>query len=137
MFKDEKRGRREHPSNLLQGFTEVVNESGLKDLGFMGAKFTWERSRGSHTWVQERLDKGLANQSWCQFFPLADVRMIEVATSDYLPLYLQLNKQVYRKKKRSALNIHGWGEGVFASDNVWVTGSSMFGNYGESEIMWY
>lgn len=54
----------EHPHNLREGFTATVHDCGLCDLGFVGEKFTWERSRGQHNWVQERLDRGLANQGW-------------------------------------------------------------------------
>lgn len=57
MFRDEKRGSRAHSSGLLQGFTEVVNECGLRYMGFVGDKFTWEKSMGKHNWIQERLDR--------------------------------------------------------------------------------
>lgn len=48
MYSDEKRGGREQPCYLLEGFTETVQECGLHDLGFVGKKFTWERSGGQH-----------------------------------------------------------------------------------------
>lgn len=92
MLTTEERGGREQPMSLLQGFSEKVNDRGLQDLGFIGEKFTWERSRGQHNWVQERLDRGLPTQEWCQLFPSAEVRVIEVATSDHLPIFLHLNK---------------------------------------------
>ena len=31
-------------------------------------QFTWERSRGSPNWVEEKLDKGLANGNWHELF---------------------------------------------------------------------
>ncbi|XP_074336652.1 uncharacterized protein LOC141673815 [Apium graveolens] len=92
---DEKRGGRRHPYNLLMEFTEVLNECGLHDLGFVGEKFTWERGRGQQHWVQERLDRGVTTQSWRDIFPLAEVQTIEVSTSGHLPLYPNLMKQVY------------------------------------------
>lgn len=54
---------KEHPQNLLLGFTETVNVCGLVDLGFVGEKFTWEKLRGKHNWIQERLERALATQS--------------------------------------------------------------------------
>lgn len=54
MYRDEKRGGREHPSNLLMGFTDTIHDCGLRDLGYVGEKFTWERSRGQANWIQER-----------------------------------------------------------------------------------
>lgn len=65
----------------------------------LGEQFTCERSRGKYNWVQERLDRGLASREWCDLFLYAKVRVLEVVTSDHLPLYLQLNKQVYRPKE--------------------------------------
>lgn len=74
----------------------------------MGEKFTWEKSRGRCNWVQERLDRGLASQSWCNLFPQAEIRVMEVATSDHLPLSLHLNKQVYRRKERRFRFENSW-----------------------------
>ncbi|XP_074378461.1 uncharacterized protein LOC141719998 [Apium graveolens] len=108
MSADEKRGGRPQPYNLLQGFTEVVDACGLTDLGFIGEKYMWEKSRGSCNWVQERLDRGLATQDWCNLFPQAEVQVLEVATSDHLPLYLQLNKKVYRRKERRFRFENSW-----------------------------
>lgn len=78
MYKEEKIGGNQHPTRLLHGFTDVVNECGLQDLGFIGDKFTWEKSRETPNWIQERLERGLANREWCQSFPLAEVRVLEV-----------------------------------------------------------
>lgn len=51
MHIDEKQGGQRHPRLLLDGFSEVVMECGLLDLGFTGDKYTWERSRGTEQWV--------------------------------------------------------------------------------------
>lgn len=100
---DEKRGGRKHPRYLLEGFNRTLVECGLSDLGYEGEKFTWERSRGSERWVQERLDRALATKDWIEWFPEAEIRILEVSTSDHLPLRLLLNKQVYRPKERRFL----------------------------------
>lgn len=65
------------------------------DLGFTGTKFTWERKRGTSRWIQERLDRGLANQQWRDMFSDAEVTVLDVSSSDHLPLSLKLNKQMY------------------------------------------
>ncbi|XP_074371315.1 uncharacterized protein LOC141712322 [Apium graveolens] len=115
MLADEKRGGREHPRRCLYGFTDTITDCGLVDLGFVGEKYTWERSRGIENWVQERLDRGLANQEWCNIFPAAEVRVLEIATSDHLPLYLQLNKQVYVPRNKR-----------FKFENVWLREKECF-----------
>ena len=61
---------------LLEGFKEAVHESGPSDLGYIGSgnEFTWKKSERYLTWVQKRLDRGLANlrmeknlsSSYCQ-----------------------------------------------------------------------
>lgn len=95
---EEKRGGNRQPRALLTGFSETILECGLEDLGFRGDIFTWERARGTERWVQERLDRGLSMKKWREMFPAAEVHIHEVSTSDHLPLFLQLNRQVYPQK---------------------------------------
>lgn len=108
MVADEKQGGRPHPRALLEGFTEVVNECQLLGLGYTGTKFTWEKSRGTERWIQERLDRGLANQQCRDLFPAAET-VLEVTTSDHLPLSLQLNKQIYVPRRPR-----------FRFENMWI-----------------
>lgn len=42
MFGDEKRGVRDHPRSCLSGFVETKTDCGLRDLGFIGEKYSWE-----------------------------------------------------------------------------------------------
>lgn len=109
MYAHEKRGRRGHSNAMLEGFRETVNDCQLNDLGFTGNEFTWERFRGSEAWVQERLDRGLANSQWQHLFPNAEVKVLEVSTSDHLPLFLELNRMMYVQKARR-----------FRFENVWI-----------------
>lgn len=66
-------------------------------------------------WMQERLDRGFGTKGWRDMFPSAEVRVIEVATSDHLPLHLLLNKQVYVPKRKR-----------FRFENVWVNEKDCF-----------
>lgn len=100
---------RKHLRALMEGFVQTVGACGLLDLGFVGNQFTWERSRGKYNWVQEQLDRGLANQAWRDLFPAAKVKVWDVSTSDHFPLYLQLNKQVYVPRVTR-----------FRFENVWI-----------------
>lgn len=47
----EKRDGRRNPHALIDGFSDIVMECGLHDLGFICDRFTWERSRGTNRWV--------------------------------------------------------------------------------------
>ncbi|XP_074377752.1 uncharacterized protein LOC141719274 [Apium graveolens] len=109
MVMEEKKGGRSRPRYRLEGFSEAVMDCGLMDLGYTGEKYTWERSRGTDRWIQERLDRGLVNKEWRDLFPDAEVRVLKVSTSDHLPLYLQLNRQVYVPKARR-----------FKFENMWI-----------------
>lgn len=95
---EEKKGGVKQPRGLLDGFSEAIMDCGLVDLGFTGDIYTWERSRWTNRWVQERLDRGLATADWIEFFPNAEVKDLEVSTSDHKLILLQLYKQVYVPK---------------------------------------
>ncbi|XP_074369830.1 uncharacterized protein LOC141711313 [Apium graveolens] len=105
----EKRGGKQQPRRLMEGFWDAIMDSGLHDLGFTGDIFTWERSRGTDKWVQERLDRGMATQQWRNMFPLGEVTVLEVTTSDHLPLMLQLHRKVFEKRRRR-----------FKFENIWI-----------------
>lgn len=109
MFGFEKVGGRPQPRRLLDGFTKAIMECNLIDLGFTGHEFTWEKSRGTDGWIQERLDRGFATQVWRNLFPQAEVKVLDVSTSDHLPLVLQLNAKVYVPKARR-----------FKFENMWI-----------------
>ncbi|XP_073119791.1 uncharacterized protein [Henckelia pumila] len=74
---DKKRGRIVHPTNLINGFRESVNESGLIELGMKGHWFTWERSRGTYMFVEERLDRAMDTCAWLNAFRMAEVSNLE------------------------------------------------------------
>ena len=95
MVADEKQGGCAQPRRLLEDFSTAINDCQLLDLGYKVSMFTWERSRGSERWIQERLDRGLANKDWKDMFPLAEVVALDISTSDHLPISLQLNKKMY------------------------------------------
>ena len=63
----EKRGRARQPHALIRGFRESVDDCGLMEIGIVGYQFTWERARGNPHLVEEKLDEGLANQSFFYF----------------------------------------------------------------------
>ena len=106
---NDKLGGRAHPKGLLDGFCDVLEECELQDLGFTGSPFTWERGRGTVKWVQERLDRGLVTNDWRRLFPDAELKVVDVSTSDHQPLFLQLNKRIYVSKSKR-----------FNFENLWL-----------------
>ncbi|XP_030478041.1 uncharacterized protein LOC115695088 [Cannabis sativa] len=55
-----------------------------------GYPFTWERGRGTSIWIEVRLGKGLADLAWLQMFNSAKLYNLEISTSDYSPILLEL-----------------------------------------------
>ena len=98
----EKKGRLDHPNHLIQGFRETVEQCGLHDLGMKGYLFTWEKSRGTDNWVEERLDRALATQSWLSCFDNACVFNLETPSSDHSAIFLDflVDRRVTRRKFR-------------------------------------
>ncbi|XP_016499870.1 uncharacterized protein LOC107818377 [Nicotiana tabacum] len=80
----------------VDGFRQVVEECELRDLGFTGSRFTWERHRNTRNWVCERLDRVLTTSQWVLLFPKAQVHHLEVANSDHSALFLSLGVSVIR-----------------------------------------
>lgn len=70
MHNEEKKGRHKHPQNLLDGFRHTIEDCSLIEVDLKGGDFTWEKSKGTTNWVQERLDRSFANSDWWSKFPL-------------------------------------------------------------------
>lgn len=60
-------------------------------------------------WKNIKDDRGLANHDWRNMFPSAEINVLEVSTSDHLPLFLELKRRVYIPKVRR-----------FKFENVWI-----------------
>ncbi|XP_075655225.1 uncharacterized protein LOC142625458 [Castanea sativa] len=82
----------------MQRFVDTINWCGLKDLGFIGPKFTSLYQQQNGTQIRERLDRGLATVDWIDRFPSAKLYHHTSSASDYCPLYLQFKEK--RKVKR-------------------------------------
>ncbi|KAM1647087.1 hypothetical protein ACFX2K_008663 [Malus domestica] len=63
-------------------FREFLADNELFDLGFEGYPFTWGNKQDDGL-IQQRLDKGVANQGWMYMFPLAKISHVVVEGSDH------------------------------------------------------
>uniref|UniRef100_A0A803PHA9 Reverse transcriptase domain-containing protein n=1 Tax=Cannabis sativa TaxID=3483 RepID=A0A803PHA9_CANSA len=99
----DKRGGNPYPNWLIDGFGSMLDDCRLFDMDLCGYPFTWERGRGTNSWIEVRIDRALVSQSWLDLFPLAKLLNLEVTTSDQCPLQLMLNnetKAVFKKQFR-------------------------------------
>lgn len=96
----DKKGGALYPHWLLYGFSEMLNEAGLKDVELYGHQFTWERGRDISNWLEIKLDKAMANNLWFDLFPLAKLYNLEGSPSDHSPIFLEpmCRKKLFGKR---------------------------------------
>jgi hypothetical protein len=71
----------------MDKFRMAIEDCGLRDLGFVGDKFTWRNnSYNASRFVKERLDRALASRPWCSRFPSYKVVNGDPRHSDHIPV---------------------------------------------------
>ena len=65
----------------MHAFQNAIDDCEIRDMGFLGDKFTWHRGR-----IRERLDRGLVNEAWANLFPMAALENLQYNHSDHRPL---------------------------------------------------
>ncbi|CAL1388495.1 unnamed protein product [Linum trigynum] len=79
----EKSGGRGVQEAGMTHFSNCLNEVGCQDLGFHGYLFTWENRRTRGGYIEERLDRFIANEKWRSLFPNGRVQHGDRAHSDH------------------------------------------------------
>ncbi|KAK6147269.1 hypothetical protein DH2020_018181 [Rehmannia glutinosa] len=113
------------PPGPFLGFRASIDDCGLIDLGMIGYPFTWEIGRGTVNWVEERLDRCLATQSWYNLFPNCKVWNLEASMSDHSPIFLELGLQFRIKRVKRFRFENSWlreGECRNIVSNGWNKG---------------
>lgn len=105
----EKVGRLGQPNHLIQGFREAVGHAGLVDIKCDGYKFTWDNGRQGRDHVEAKLDRCMINASWKQLFSHATASVLDISSSDHLPILLTF--RIYVRRGRVQL---------FRFENAWV-----------------
>ncbi|XP_074376806.1 uncharacterized protein LOC141718321 [Apium graveolens] len=116
-FQSDKEGEHDHPQFLLDGFNEVISDCDLRELDLKGGRFTWEKGKGTSSWVRERLDRAFTTDQWWQLFPLCNLCVSHVVYSDHDPIHLDLcNTKLTKKQFR------------FKFENTWLREPSFRGD---------
>lgn len=89
LLEADKKGPHPHPQHLMNGFRMAIEDCGLTELNLVGGEFTWEKSKGSPSWVRERLDRAFANSEWWQKFPLCKLTVTHTISSDHDPIIME------------------------------------------------
>lgn len=74
----------------MEGFRRALEDSMLTEIELAGGRFTWEKGRGTSSWVQERLDRAFATKEWWLKFPLCKLNLYMAHVSDHEPIHLEL-----------------------------------------------
>lgn len=104
----EKEGGNYRTLNSMHDFRSFVADSFLLDLGYIGYPFTW-RNRREGGFIQERLDRGLATESWINLYPNAQVLHQLLPGSDHSMLLLDTTPMVRKWRKRFIFDPR-WGK---------------------------
>jgi hypothetical protein len=84
----------------MEEFHKILVECELSDLGYRGTKFTWCNYREGSEFIKERLDKGVVNSGWREFFPKAEI-LVDVSTwSNHARLVLILSPENWGGRER-------------------------------------
>ncbi|KAK4344696.1 hypothetical protein RND71_034872 [Anisodus tanguticus] len=110
----------QQPKWRINEFREAVNFCNLFYLGYVGNRFTWERSRNTHNWVRERLDSN-RNYTFELTSPISQATHIalDIIYSFYITVeFLQLEPKSKYTKLTSGF-IRG-GLGAYGEKNPWI-----------------
>ncbi|KAB2601993.1 hypothetical protein D8674_002998 [Pyrus ussuriensis x Pyrus communis] len=98
LWDHEKSGGVEVLYNRPRFLEEFLSSSQLMDLGYNGPAFTWRGMR-KKDWVEERLDRVMANEKWQQLWPNSQVMHETVLASDHCPVFLISNIEGQKGRK--------------------------------------
>ncbi|KAG8475094.1 hypothetical protein CXB51_032030 [Gossypium anomalum] len=77
----------------MNPFRTTLEDCNLRDLGFVGQWFTWERGKFSNTNIRERLDRRVVTLSWINIFPSYQIEHLSHFFSDHCPILLDTMKK--------------------------------------------
>ena len=131
---DEKIGGAPRNHNQMQLFRTTIDECGLMDLGFISPKFTWSKHFTNGQSIWERLDRGLASNSWFLRFPSTRIHHLPCLSSDHCPLLINPSgidlPSQKKKKKKITLKKCGsliagvgklfWQHGILVLILIWI-----------------
>jgi endonuclease/exonuclease/phosphatase family metal-dependent hydrolase len=106
----EKCGGRGRARGLMNDFQNALETCVLHDIGYRGPKYTWTNGREGIDFTQERLDRIVANQEWCELFLGAEAIMEATINSDHNPILLRVQRKEEGVRRRQGFRYEAsWG----------------------------
>ena len=87
LWSHEKLGLGPRQEDCMKAFRNALDECALKDLGYLGDKFTWKGKRQGGM-VFERLDRAVANNQWSFLNPGMAIHHLNTHSSDHKPIVI-------------------------------------------------
>ncbi|XP_059458992.1 uncharacterized protein LOC132188495 [Corylus avellana] len=91
----EKWGGSGRQRGLMEAFQKTLEDCSLADLGYRGPKYTWTNCKEDKQFTKERLDRVIANRSWCDLNREVDVVVGAALSSNHSPIFINLLGGVY------------------------------------------
>lgn len=85
----DKRGGVACDFNNMCAFRDCLDVNGLRNMGSSGHAFTWSNRR-TEGHIEEKLDRCVSTEEWCDLFQMAVVENIVWDGSDHYPIMLLL-----------------------------------------------
>lgn len=104
----EKFGGRLRPQQQLQFFHDALDECGLRDLGYVGNKFTWCKNYPNGLTIWERLYRAMCSNNCLAMFPASKAVTLQCVTSSHKPIIVHPLGISIKKKRPWRLNRFGW-----------------------------
>ena len=83
----------------MDAFRGVTDDFGVRDLGYRGNTFTWQRGTEPENIARERLDRFLAREDWCMMFPRSVVHHFCIYKSDHALIMLNTEELYFNFKQ--------------------------------------
>lgn len=80
-------------------FWAVIDDLSLRDLGFVGSWYTWERGKVEATCIHERLDRFLCTPAWLDLYPSHVVEHLVRYKSDHALIITRPKKPSRPRRK--------------------------------------
>lgn len=106
----DKRGRVDHPQYVFRGFRVAVDFCWFVDVPLVGHQYTWSRGKGSPGFVEERLERTMANDGWHSLFPHARLVNLVAPISDHNPILLEMSPTSLVRRHRKFKFENKWFE---------------------------
>jgi hypothetical protein len=74
----------------MEDFRLALEYCSLSDMGYKGAKFTWNNKQSDGGFIKERLDRVLGNNRWREICSDVGVQVLPSRASDHKPLLIAL-----------------------------------------------